>query len=325
MITEKTYRFELPDGKKAERIDSFLAQSLENATRNRVQNLIKAGLVLLNGKTTKPSRTIGPGDIIEISIPCAPRPETNEPEDIPIDVVYEDQYILIVNKPAGLVVHPAFGHFTGTLVNAVLFHNKSEGTVDFRPGIVHRIDKETSGLLVIAKDQLSHARLARQFYTHKINRLYWAVVWGHFKETEGTVEGNIARSRKDRKLFTVSKDEGKEARTHYRVLEEFEFASLIELRLETGRTHQIRVHMSHTGHPVFGDPQYGGRTIHSGSGLPKIKSRVDNLLEIMPRQALHAKTLGFIHPYTKEQVDFNSDLPEDFILLIKKLRQGCLD
>jgi 23S rRNA pseudouridine1911/1915/1917 synthase len=322
IITEKKFRIEITDGKKKERIDTYLTNSIENSTRTKIQKLIKADLVLVNGKTIKPNYIVMPKDIIEVTIPVSPRPETTEPEEIPIDIIYEDDFLLIVNKPAGIVVHPSLGNYTGTLVNALLYHiNKlSTGSEPGRPGIVHRIDKDTSGLLLIAKDEISHAFLAKQFANHTIEREYWAVCWGIFKEKEGEIIGNIARSTKDRKVFTVHKDQGKFAHTNYKILEEFEFCSLISCKLKTGRTHQIRVHLSSINHPIFGDPTYNGRKIMCGSDLPKIKSRVDNLLDIIPRQALHAKTLGFIHPATKEKVFFNSDLPEDMNILIKKLK-----
>ena len=323
IITEKNLKFEIPDGKKKERLDTYLANSIENATRSRIQKLIKAGYVKVNGKIEKSNYQIARGDVIDVSIPISPRPEFPEAEDIPLDIVYEDEYLLLVNKPANMTAHPSFGHHTGTLVHALLHHVKKLSALNEkgRPGIVHRIDKDTTGLLLVAKDEHTHALLAKQFSKHDIEREYWAVCWGKFKEQEGEVIGNISRSKKDRKIFTVHETDGKHAHTFFNVIEEFEFASLIKLKLKTGRTHQIRVHMQHINHPIFGDPTYGGRGIVYGSNLPKMKSRVDNLLEIMQRQALHAKTLGFIHPATKEKVVFDSELPEDFQLLLKELRQ----
>lgn len=323
IISEKKFRYEITEGKKKERLDVYLTNSVERATRSRIQKLIKAGLVTVNDKVAKANHIVVPTDIIELKIPMTPRPEETEPEDIPLDIIYEDEYLLIVNKPAGMVAHPALGNFSGTLVNALLHHTQKLSTLNeepCRPGIVHRIDKETSGLLLVAKDEWTHAQLAKQFYHHTIIREYWAVCWGIFKEKKGEVIANIARSNKDRKIFTTSLTEGKTAHTFYEVMEEYEFASLIKLHLKTGRTHQIRVHMSSINHPIFGDPTYGGRKIVYGCELPKMKNRVDNLLDIMPRQALHAKTLGFIHPRTKEEVFFNSELPEDMKLLIKKLK-----
>jgi len=322
IVTEKKYLFDIPEGKKKERVDVYLANSLENATRSRIQKLIKAELVTVNGKNVKANYIISPGEVIEVTIPVSPRPDKIEPENIPIEIVYEDEYLLVVNKPPGIVVHPSFGNFTGTLVHALLYHteNLSDYNSPDRPGIVHRLDKDTSGLLLVAKDPWVHSQLAKQFSNRTITREYWAVCWGILKEKEGHIIGNIARSKKDRKVFTVSENEGKHAETLFWEIEQFEFASLIKLKLKTGRTHQIRVHMAHINHPIFGDPTYGGRKIVYGSNLPKIKARVDNLLSIINRQALHAKTIGFIHPKTQEKLIFNSELPEDMTTLINKLK-----
>jgi 23S rRNA pseudouridine1911/1915/1917 synthase len=324
IISEKKIRFEIPEGKKKERIDIFLTNSVEKATRSRIQKLIKANLVTVNQKIVKPNYIINFGDQIELRIPMTPRPEETEPEEIPLNIIYEDDYLLVVNKPPGMVAHPALGNFSGTLVNALLHHtNKLSQLNDpIRPGIVHRIDKDTSGLLLVAKDEWTHAQLARQFFNHSIDREYWAVCWGQFKNPKGEIIGNIARSSKDRKIFCVSKNEGKHAHTIYEVIEEFEFASLVKLKLKTGRTHQIRVHLAHIKHPIFGDPIYGGRKIVYGNELAKMKSRVENLLEIMRRQALHAKTLGFLHPHSKENLLLKSDLPDDINQLIKKLKSN---
>jgi 23S rRNA pseudouridine1911/1915/1917 synthase len=321
LIKEKKYRIEVPAGKKKERIDIFLTTHIENATRSKVQKLIEANLVKVNGENVKVSYKVLPEDIIEAAIPISPRPEEAEPEAIPLNIVYEDEYLLVVNKPAGMVAHPAYANYTGTLVNALLHHSQKLSNINEpgRPGIVHRIDKDTSGLLVVAKDDWTHAKLAAQFSKHTTEREYWAVVWGLFGEKEGEINFNIARSKSDRKKFTVSSNEGKTALTFYKVMDEFEFASLIKLNLKTGRTHQIRVHLSAVNHPIFGDPTYGGRVVVYGSQLPQIKNRVHNLLEIMPRQALHAKTLGFVHPHKKEFMKFNSNLPDDMRELIKKL------
>jgi 23S rRNA pseudouridine1911/1915/1917 synthase len=322
IITEKILTFEITEGKKKERIDTYLANSIEHSTRSRLQKLIKAGFVEVNNKPVKANYLIVPGDVIKVTIPVTPRPEDTEAEDIPIDVVYEDEYLLVVNKPAGMVVHPALGNYQGTLVNALLNYtnNLSDLNEPGRPGIVHRLDKETSGLLLVAKDVWTHAQLAKQFAAHTTEREYWAVCWGLFKNSTGEIIGNIARSKKDRKIFTVDKSEGKHAHTYYEVIEEFEFCSLVKLKLKTGRTHQIRVHMASTNHPVFGDPTYGGRRIVYGTELAKMRSRVNNLLKIMERQALHAKTIGFIHPHTKERVYVESELPDDIKVLIDDLR-----
>jgi 23S rRNA pseudouridine1911/1915/1917 synthase len=322
LITEKKFRFEITGGKKKERLDTFLVSKIENATRTKAKKLVEAGLVLVNGRQAKASYLVQPNDIIDVTIPVSPHPAEAEPEDIPLEIVYEDEYLLIINKPPGMVVHPAFSNWTKTLVNALLFYSKnlSRYNAPERPGIVHRIDKDTSGLLVIARDEWTHAQLAHQFSSHNIEREYWAVVWGLFKEKKGTIERNISRSKSDRKKFAVSATEGKTAVTLFEVVEEFEFASLLKLNLKTGRTHQIRVHLSSLNHPVFGDATYGGREIVYGSQLPKMKKRITNLLEVMPRQALHAKTIGFIHPHKKEFVKFSSELPGDFTLLLEKLR-----
>ncbi|GAB6282439.1 MAG: RluA family pseudouridine synthase [Ignavibacterium sp.] len=336
MQTEKKYKFEIPEGKKKERIDLFLTNSIENATRNKIQKLIQANLVFVNEKNIKPNYKIQPLDVIEITIPISPRPEKTLPEPIPLNIVYEDEYLLIVNKPAGMVTHPAFGNYTGTLVNALIYHTNNLSTINtqVRPGIVHRLDKDTSGLLVVAKDDYTHSKLAKQFSTHSIEREYWSVVWGKFKNKKGEINKNIVRNKSDRKKFTVSDTVeilhrsssehpsviGKSAITYYEVLDEFEFTTLLKVKLKTGRTHQIRVHLSSIGHPVFGDGTYGGRKIVYGNQSGKQKQRVENLLKIMPTQALHAKTLGFIHPYTNEYIRFNSELPDNFKLLLEKLK-----
>jgi len=326
LIKEKKYRFEVPEGKKKERIDIFLTNHIENATRSKVQKLIDAKFVTVNGSTVKSNYLVKPLDIIEAVHPITPRPEETEPEDIPLDIVYEDEYLLIINKPAGMVAHPAYANYTGTLVNALLHHtNKLSGLNEpGRPGIIHRLDKDTSGLLVVAKDDFTHAKIAEQFSKRTVDREYHAICWGKFKEQKGEINFNIVRSKKDRKKFSISESEGRTALTLYEVLEEFEFTSYLKINLKTGRTHQIRVHLSGIGKPVFGDPTYGGRQVVFGSELPKIKSRVQNLLEIMPRQALHAKTVGFFHPHKKEKMFFNSELPEDMKHLLSLLASGSV-
>lgn len=326
IITEKKYTFEIPEGKRKERLDVFLTHAIENSTRTKVQNLIKNNYVQVNGKFVKPSYQLNPGDKVEVRIPVKPRPAQTLPEPIPLDIIYEDDDIIIINKPAGMVVHPALGNYTGTLVNALLYYtqNLSRSSDVDRAGIVHRIDKNTSGLLVVAKNDAAHAKLAKQFSAHSIEREYWAVVWGHFKTPEGVIETKIGRSKSDRKKFAVV-DDGKEAVTYYYVLEEFEYLTLVRLKLKTGRTHQIRVHLSHINHPVFGDPTYGGRKIHYSNVTSRIKQEVENLLEIMKRQALHAKTLGFFHPATNELVKFDSELPEDMKSLLERLRAKKLN
>ncbi len=324
LISEKKFRFEITEGKKKERLDLFLANSIENSSRTKIQKLLKAGFVLVNGKTAKPNYKVIPKDVVEVTIPVTPRPEKTEAEDIPLNIVYEDKDIIVLNKPPGIVVHPSLGNYTGTLVNALLHHTKELSLLNepARAGIVHRIDKDTSGLLIVAKDEWVHAQLAKQFANHSIERTYIAICWGIFKEHKGEVIGNITRSKKDRKIFTVSFSEGKHAHTFYEVIEEFEFASLVKLNLKTGRTHQIRVHMSYINHPVFGDPTYGGRKIVYGASLPKIKNRVDNLLSVISRQALHAMSIGFVHPRSNKKLYFDSSLPADMQNVIDELKSS---
>jgi len=321
IITEKYQKITISEGTKKKRIDVYLANILENATRTKVQKLIKANFVKVNGNFIKPNYLLQPGEVVELNIPVSPRPDKAEAENIPIDVVYEDEFLMVINKAAGMVVHPAFGNFTGTLVNALLGYTSELSTVNtvMRPGIVHRLDKETSGLLLVAKNDFIHSELAKQFADRTIKREYWAIVWGADLPKEGRIAGNIARSTRNRKIFEVSEKNGKPAITLYETLERFEFTSLVKINLLTGRTHQIRVHFSFLKAPVFGDPVYGGRKINSGFNLPSIKSRVSNLLELMPRQALHARKLTFFHPVMNEIISFQTELPDDFTNLIAKL------
>lgn len=323
IIDLKKIRLEVQEGKKKVRLDAYLTNSIENVTRTKIQKLIKAGYVLVNGKEVKSNYMVNPLDVIDVTIPITPRPENAEPEEIPLEIVYEDDYLLVVNKPAGMVVHPSFGNYTGTLVNALLHHtNKlSEVNDSTRPGIVHRLDKDTSGLLLVAKEDWTHSQLAKQFADRKTEREYWTICWGVPKERKGEIIGNITRSKSDRKKFVVSESGGKHAHTTYEVIEEFEFASLVRVKLKTGRTHQIRVHFAYIRHPIFGDVTYGGKKIVYGLALPRMKARVNNLLRIMQRQALHAKTLGFHHPHKKEFMKFDSELPEDMERLIHELRK----
>ncbi len=254
-------------------------------------------------------------------IPTSAPPDKAVPEDIPLNVVFEDEHLIVVNKPAGMVTHPGHGNWTGTLANALLFHCNRLSTINdprVRPGIVHRLDKDTSGLIVAAKDDVTHASLARQFFDHTIDREYWAIVWGKLSTPRGMIEADLGRSKSDRKKFAVV-EEGKFAATEYEVLKEFRYLSLVRLKLHTGRTHQIRVHLSHIGHPVFGDPTYHGRRINYGEPTPKFRQEVTNLLKIIDRQALHAKTLGFIHPVTKAHLHFDSELPDDFESVLKQI------
>jgi 23S rRNA pseudouridine1911/1915/1917 synthase len=315
----------VPTHQKKERIDRFLARQIENATRSKVQKAIEQGLVLVNSRPVKASHEVAPGDVIRCTLPQPPRVEAL-PEAIPLEVVYEDDDLIVVNKPAGMVTHPAYGNYRGTLVNALLHHcgELSTANDELRPGVVHRLDKDTSGLIVAAKNDIVHAALARQFSERTTEREYWAVVWGVFKQTRGTIEASLGRSKSDRKKIAVTK-EGKHAVTEYEVIESFPFLFLLRLRLRTGRTHQIRVHLAHIGHPVFGDPTYGGRRIAWGSADAKRKAEVQHLLTVMRRQALHAKTLGFFHPTKKKFLKFDSELPADMQELLHLLKSSPND
>lgn len=318
------YEFEIivPPGKKKERLDVFLANHVENATRNKVQRAIQNGAVLVNGETVKPSHQVAPGEIIHVTLPRPP-PQKALPENIPLDIVYEDDDLLVVNKPAGMVTHPAYGNYTGTLVNALLHHCNHLPTLNdpTRPGIVHRLDKDTSGLMVIAKTDTAHAKLAKRFAARSIKREYWAIVWGGFTEKQGVIETLLGRSKSDRKKMAVVKD-GKHAITEFTVLEQLAYLSLVKLKLRTGRTHQIRVHLAHINHPVFGDPTYSGRHLIAGPGTPKQKAEVQHLLQLIPRQALHAKTIGFVHPTTHKDVFVDSELPPDMRSVLDYLQKN---
>ena len=321
------FRLVVDPGQEPVRIDKYMAGHLENMSRQRIQLAIKNGYVKVGEKTAKANLIIRPGDVIRFVMPYERRGFEILPEDIPLDIVYEDDDFLVVNKPAGMVVHPGHGHFTGTLINALAFHlglSQGPDALDDRMGVlVHRIDMDTSGLLVVAKNDEAQLNLARQFFVHSIERCYVAVVWGNIKEDEGTITGNIGRDPNDRLRFKVypEGDKGKHAVTHYKVLERFGFVTVVECRLETGRTHQIRVHMAHIGHPLFGDERYGGKEIRQGTIYSKYKQFIRNCFELCPRQALHAKTLGFDHPRTGKPVRFDSALPADMTALIAKWRQ----
>ncbi|MCU0372823.1 MAG: RluA family pseudouridine synthase [Ignavibacteria bacterium] len=306
-----------------------MTQFVENATRTKVQKAINRGNVLVNGNNVKSNYIVKPFDEIEIELPV---PEKQEilPENIPLDIRYEDNYLLIVNKPAGMVTHPAYKNYSGTLVNAVMYYasGKNDTLSNMngfeRAGIVHRLDKDTSGLLVIAKDEVTHSKLSELFMRHDIEREYNAVIWGHLKQKSGIIESRLARDKSDRKKVAILKDDetgGKNAITLYDVIEEYEFLSLIRLKLRTGRTHQIRVHLSGKGHPVFGDETYGGRVPKSVNLTSNMKARINNLLELMPRQALHARLLGFVHPRTRDIVHIESELPADIMSVITKVRK----
>ena len=311
-------------GQSLLRIDKFLMYRVENASRSRIQNAIDAENVLVNTKPIKASYKVKPFDEISIVLPHPPRDTAVYPEDIPIQIIYEDDDVILVNKEAGMVVHPGYGNWNGTLVNALVFHFNSLPQLpgnDGRPGLVHRIDKDTSGLLLISKNEKAMTYLAKQFYDHSITRKYIALVWGDLSD-DATISGYIGRSAKDRKVMDVYDDpeKGKWSVTHYKILERFNYVTLVECELETGRTHQIRAHFKHIGHPIFSDAAYGGDKIRKGTLFAKYKQFVENCFNIIPRQALHAKTLGFIHPTQKKLVHFETELPTDFKQVIEKWR-----
>lgn len=319
------HRFIVEKGHMLIRIDKFLINRMPKISRNKIQHACEDGNILVNGKPVKSNYKVKPLDQISIVLPEPVRENELVPQDLPIDIVYEDEDIVIINKKAGMVVHPAYGNYTGTLMNALMFHFQNlpvhPGNMD-RPGLVHRIDKNTSGLLVIAKTETAMNHLAKEFFERTIDRKYLALVWGDFKEDQGTITGNVGRNLKDRKVMDVfpNGDHGKHAVTHYKVIERFGYVTLIECKLETGRTHQIRVHMKFAGHPLFNDETYGGNQILKGTTFTKYRQFIENCFELMPRHALHAKTLGFIHPTKGEKVFFESELPEDFVSVLEKWR-----
>jgi 23S rRNA pseudouridine1911/1915/1917 synthase len=305
------------------RLDKFLNARLPNVTRSKLQDGIHGGFVKVNDQTIKPNYKVRPHDVITVSLPEPPRDTEVKPENIPLDIIFEDEHLLIVNKQAGMVVHPAFQNWSGTLVNALTYHFQNLPEMpgnEGRPGLVHRIDKDTSGLLVIAKSEKAITGLAKQFFDHSIERTYWALVWGEPNPEKGTIDVNVGRSLKDRRITSAFPDGdfGRTAITHYKTLKTMRYVSLIQCKLETGRTHQIRAHMKHIGHPLFNDATYGGSEIVKGTVFSKYKQFVDNCFKIIPRQALHAKTLGFEHPITKKRMEFDSELPEDFKAVIEK-------
>ena len=321
------FRLVVDKGQAPMRLDKYMSTHLEDTSRHRIQCAIKEGYVKVGEKTAKANLIVRPDDVIRFVMPYRRRGLEILPQDIPLDIVFEDDDVLIVNKPAGMVVHPGHGHFEGTLINALSYHlgiSQGPEAEDERMGIlVHRIDKDTSGLLAVAKNDESQLNLAKQFFDHSIDRRYVAVVWGDLKEDEGVIDANIGRDPNDRLRYKVYDDseKGKHAVTHYKVLERFGFVTFIECKLETGRTHQIRVHMSSIGHPIFGDDRYGGREIRKGTIYSKYKQFIENCFEICSRQALHAKTLGFVHPGTGKWIQFDSAVPEDMTSLLDKWRK----
>lgn len=319
------HRFRVDPGQSLIRIDKYLFARMENISRTRIQNAANAGNILVNGKPVKPSYRVKPDDIVQIVLPNPPREVELIAEDIPVNIVYEDDDIIVVNKEPGMVVHPAYGNYSGTLVNALMWHFKdlplfSSG--ELRPGLVHRIDKNTSGILVVAKNELALNRLSRQFYERTTDRKYIALVWGTPDPPEGTITGNIGRNLRDRKIMQVFHDgsQGKPAITHYKIIEDLGYISVVECKLETGRTHQIRVHFSSIKHPLFNDDEYGGDRILKGTTFTKYQQFVKNCFKILPRQALHALSLAFDHPVSGKRMSFDSELPEDIQQVIEKWR-----
>ena len=320
------FRIEVDRGQVAVRVDKFLFEKLQHSSRNRIQKAADAGFVHVNDKPVKSNYKVRPGDSVTLMLDRPHFDTTIEPEDIPLEVVYEDEQLMVINKPAGMVVHPGCGNFSGTLINAVAWHLKDNPNYDPNSpevGLVHRIDKDTSGLLVVAKTPEAKSALGVQFFNKTTHRSYNALVWGNFVEDEGTIEGNIGRDPKDRlrmAVFPTDSNEGKPAVTHYRVMERYGYTTLVECILETGRTHQIRAHMKHIGHPLFADERYGGTEILRGERTASYRQYIHNAFKLCPRQALHARTLGFVHPTTHQQMDFTSQLPADMEALIEKWR-----
>jgi 23S rRNA pseudouridine1911/1915/1917 synthase len=320
------HRFSVDPGQSMIRIDKFLFARMENTSRTRIQNAADAGNILVNNTSVKPSYRVKPNDIIQIVLPNPPREIELIPENIPTDIVFEDDDVIVINKAPGMVVHPAYGNYTGTLVNALMWHFKdlplfSSG--ELRPGLVHRIDKDTSGILVIAKNELALNKLSKQFYDRTTDRKYIALAWGTPDPKEGTITGHVGRNLRNRKIMQVFPDgsHGKPAVTHYKVIEDLGYISVVECKLETGRTHQIRVHFSSIRHPLFNDDEYGGNKVLKGTTFSKYHQFVENCFKILPRQALHAKSLAFNHPATGKRLSFDSELPEDMKQVIEKWKK----
>ena len=317
------YRFTASVGQVPLRVDKFLMNFIENATRNKVQQAAKAGNILVNDVAVKQNYKVKPNDVVRVVLAHPPHENLLVAEDIPLDIVYEDDTVIVVNKPAGMVVHPGHGNYSRTLVNGLIHHIENLPTnSNERPGLVHRIDKDTSGLLVVAKTEFAMANLSRQFFDRTTERLYYALVWGNIEDDEGRIEGNIGRSLKNRLQMAVFPDGefGKHAVTHFKVLERLTYVTLVQCKLETGRTHQIRAHFKHIGHTLFNDERYGGNDILKGTTFTKYKQFVQNCFKVLPRQALHAKTLGFTHPKTGEFLQFDSEVPEDMKVCLEKWR-----
>lgn len=320
------FRFVVDPGTEIVRLDRYLTNLMAHTSRNRIQQAAKADCILVNDKPVKSNYRVHPRDVISILLPRPVHVFELVAEDIPLDIVYEDEDVILINKPAGMVVHPAVGNFTGTLVNALLWHFQGQRNAageEVKPLLVHRIDKNTSGIMIVAKSEIAQMKLAANFFEHTIDRRYQALVWGDFPDDEGTVVGNVGRNPQNRMVMTVfpeDSEQGKHAVTHYRVIERFGYVTLIECRLETGRTHQIRVHMKHIGHPLFNDESYGGNEILKGTTFTKYKQFVNNCFNVLPRQALHAKSLGFVHPVSGKYMLFDSDLPADMAEALDKWR-----
>ena len=317
------HRITVDNGQEPMRIDRFLNMHLPNVSRTKIQAATVAGCILVNDRPVKQNYRVKPKDTIQVLLPEPPHEFELTPEPIDLDIVYEDDEVIVIDKPAGMVVHPAVGNWSGTLVNGLMYH------LGYSPFLVHRIDKDTSGLLLVAKTEEAQTVLAKQFFDHTIERLYRALVWGDFDEDEGTIEGNIGRSQQDRRVMTVypyeegipdEDQKGKHAVTHWRVVERFGYVTLVECRLETGRTHQIRAHMKYIGHPLFSDASYGGDSILKGTTFSHYRQFVENCFRLLPRQALHAWVLGFEHPRTGEHMHFESPMPQDFDACLDKWR-----
>ena len=316
----ENYRVVVDKGQSLLRIDKYLVDRIEGTSRNKIQLAIKADCVKVNDKTVKVNYRVKPGDLIQVFLTTEPREIEIIPQNIPIDIVYEDEDVIVVNKPASMVVHPGYGNYKSTLLNALTYHFQNSNTPDVKPLLVHRIDKDTTGLLLVAKNEYAQTFLAKQFFEHTTERKYTALVWGDLKEGEGTIEGHIGRSLKDRKVMAVfpEGDYGKMAITHWRVLKKFGYVTLVECQLETGRTHQIRAHMRYIGHPLFADATYGGDQILKGTTFSKYKQFINNCFQIINRQALHATTVGFLHPTKLTRMNFTSELPQDMLSVIEK-------